>query len=126
MWKSFLCPWSYCSCSRTAWLARNEAAEKAAEQGNARLQSYPAWITDIVTGVESQVRNAMYNALEEGRIPRTHRSAPLDQVRLALKHTNLDGLGESLLAHFRTGTSKHFRWLHRVLTRKTDQLGCRW
>ncbi|KAH8610613.1 hypothetical protein ERJ75_001084300 [Trypanosoma vivax] len=33
---------------------RNEAADKAAEQGNAKPQSYPAWITDIVTGVERQ------------------------------------------------------------------------
>ncbi|SCU70140.1 RNase H, putative [Trypanosoma equiperdum] len=30
---------------------RNEAAEKEAEQGSAKPQSYPAWITDIVTGV---------------------------------------------------------------------------
>ncbi|KAH8608759.1 hypothetical protein ERJ75_001272800 [Trypanosoma vivax] len=31
---------------------RDEAADKAAEQGNAKPQSYPGWITDIVTGVE--------------------------------------------------------------------------
>ncbi|KAH8616770.1 hypothetical protein ERJ75_000446900 [Trypanosoma vivax] len=105
---------------------RNEAAGKAAEQGNAKPQSYPAWITDIVTGVERQVRNEMYRAFEEGRMPRTHRSALLDHVRPAPKHTKVDRLGESLLAQFRTGTSKHFGWLHRVLTRKTDQLECRW
>ncbi|KAH8619573.1 hypothetical protein ERJ75_000151500 [Trypanosoma vivax] len=46
-------------------------------------QSYPAWITDIVTGVERQVRNEMYRAFEEGRMPRTHRSALLDHVRPA-------------------------------------------
>ncbi|CCD19515.1 reverse transcriptase (RNA-dependent DNA polymerase), partial [Trypanosoma vivax Y486] len=105
---------------------RNEAADKATEQGNAKPQSYPAWITDIVTGVERQVRNEMYRAFEEGRMPRTHRSVLLDHVRPAPKHTKVDRLGESLLAQFRTGTSKHFGWLHRVLTRKTDQLECRW
>ncbi|KAH8610599.1 putative RNase H [Trypanosoma vivax] len=62
---------------------RNEAADKAAEQGNAKPQSYPAWITDIVTGVQRQVRNEMYRAFEEGRMPRTHRSALLDHVRPA-------------------------------------------
>ncbi|CCD20778.1 reverse transcriptase (RNA-dependent DNA polymerase), partial [Trypanosoma vivax Y486] len=105
---------------------RNEAADKAAEQGNAKPQSYPAWITDIVTGVERQVRNEMYRAFEEGRMTRTHRSALLDHVRPAPKHSKVDRLGESLLAQFRTGTSKHFGWLHRVLTRKMDQLECRW
>ncbi|KAH8617515.1 hypothetical protein ERJ75_000362800 [Trypanosoma vivax] len=105
---------------------RNEAADKAAEQGNAKPQSYPAWITDIVTGVERQVRNEMYRAFEEGRMPRMHRSALLDHGRPAPKHSKADRLGESLLAQFRTGTSKHFGWLHRVLTRKTDQLECRW
>ncbi|KAH8609673.1 putative RNase H [Trypanosoma vivax] len=105
---------------------RNEAADKAAEQGNAKPQLYPAWITDIVTGVERQVRNEMYRAFEEGRMPRTHRSALLDHVRPAPKHSKVDRLGESLLAQFRTGTSKHFGWLHRVLARKMDQLECRW
>ncbi|KAH8610317.1 hypothetical protein ERJ75_001114400 [Trypanosoma vivax] len=105
---------------------RNEAADNAAEQGNAKPQSYPAWITDIVTGVERQVRNEMHRAFEEGRMPRTHRSALLGHVRPAPKHTKLDRLGESLLAQFGKGTSKHFGWLHRVLTRKTDRLECRW
>ncbi|CCD15357.1 unnamed protein product [Trypanosoma congolense IL3000] len=105
---------------------RNEAADKAAEQGNAKPQMYPAWVTDIVTGVERQVRNEMYRSFEEGRMLRTHRSVLLDHVRPAPKHTKLDRLGESLLAQFRTGTSKHFGWLHRVLTRKTDRLECRW
>ncbi|KAH8610393.1 hypothetical protein ERJ75_001104300 [Trypanosoma vivax] len=105
---------------------RNEAADKAAEQGNAKPQSHPAWVTDIVTGVERQVRNEMYRAFEEGRMTRTHRSALLDHVRPAPKHTKVDRLGESLLAQFRTSTSKHFGWLHRVLTRKMDQLECRW
>ncbi|CCD21365.1 reverse transcriptase (RNA-dependent DNA polymerase), partial [Trypanosoma vivax Y486] len=105
---------------------RNEAADKAAEQGNAKPQSYPAWITDIVTGVERQVRTEMYRAFEEGRMPRTRRSALLDHVRPAPKHSKVDRLGESLLAQFRTGTSKHFGWLHRVLTSKMDQLECRW
>ncbi|CCD21030.1 hypothetical protein, conserved in T. vivax [Trypanosoma vivax Y486] len=105
---------------------RNEAADKAAEQGNTKPQSYPAWITDIVTGVERQVRNEMYRAFEEGRMPRTHRSALLDHVRPAPKHTKGDHLGESLLARFRKATSKHFGWLHRMPARKTDQLECRW
>ncbi|KAH8609405.1 hypothetical protein ERJ75_001206600 [Trypanosoma vivax] len=105
---------------------RNEAADKAAVQGNAKPQSYPAWVTHVVTGVERQVRNEMCRAFEEGRMPRTHRSVLFDHVRPAPKHTKLDRLGESLLAQFRTGTSKHFGWLHRVLTRKTDQLECRW
>ncbi|KAG8341483.1 hypothetical protein TRVL_07687 [Trypanosoma vivax] len=105
---------------------RNEAADKAAEQGNAKQQSYPAWVADIVTGVERQVRNEMYRAFEEGRMSRMHRSALLDHVRPAPKHSKLDRLGESLLAKFRTGTSKHFGWLRRVVTHKTDQLECRW
>ncbi|KAH8619226.1 putative Zinc finger C2H2 type [Trypanosoma vivax] len=105
---------------------RNEAADTAAEHGSAKPQSYPAWITDIVTGVERQVRNEMYRDFEEGRMPRTHRSALLGHVRPAPKHTKLDRLGESLLAQFGTATSKHFGWLHRVLTRKTDRLECRW
>ncbi|KAH8610354.1 hypothetical protein ERJ75_001106900 [Trypanosoma vivax] len=105
---------------------RNEAAGKAAEQGNAKPQSYPAWITDIVAVVERRVRNEMYRAFEEGRMPRSHRSALLDRVWPAPKHTKVDRLGESLLAQFRKGTSKHFGWLHRVLARKTDQLECRW
>ncbi|CCD12245.1 unnamed protein product [Trypanosoma congolense IL3000] len=105
---------------------RNEAADKSAKQGNAKPQMYPAWITDIVTGVERQVRNEMYRVFEEGRMLRTHRSVLLDYVRPAPKHTKLGRLGESLLAQFRTGTSKHFGWLHRVLTRKTDRLECRW
>ncbi|KAH8618270.1 hypothetical protein ERJ75_000293900 [Trypanosoma vivax] len=105
---------------------RNEAEDKAAEQGNAKPQGDPAWITDIVTGVERKVRNEMYRAFGEGRMPRTHRSALLDHVRPAPKHSKVDRLGELLLAQFRTGTSKHFGWLHRVLTRQTDQLECRW
>ncbi|CCD13168.1 unnamed protein product, partial [Trypanosoma congolense IL3000] len=104
---------------------RNEAADKAAERGNAKPQMYPAWITDIVTGVERQVRNEMYKDFEEGRMLRTHRSVLLDHVRPAPKHIKPGRLGESLLAQFRTGTSKHFGWLHRVLTRKTDRLECR-
>ncbi|KAG8341734.1 hypothetical protein TRVL_07437 [Trypanosoma vivax] len=105
---------------------RNEAADKAAEQGNAKPQSYPAWITDIVTGVERQVRKEMYRPFEDGRMPRTHCSVLFDHVRPAPKHSKAGLLCESLLAQFRTGISKHFGWLHRVLTRKTDQLECRW
>ncbi|CCD18626.1 hypothetical protein ERJ75_000336900 [Trypanosoma vivax] len=105
---------------------RNEAADKAAEQGNVKPQSHPAWITDIVAGVERKVRNEMCRAFEEGRMPRTHRSALLDHVGPAPKHAKVDRLGESLLVQFKTGTSKHFGWLDRVLTRKTDQLECRW
>ncbi|KAG8340775.1 hypothetical protein TRVL_08396 [Trypanosoma vivax] len=105
---------------------RNEAADKAGKQGNAKPQSYPVWITDIVTGVEGKVQNEMYRALEEGRMPRTHRSMLRDHVRPAPKHSKVDRLGESLLAQFRTGTSKHFGWLHRVLTRRMDQLECIW
>ncbi|KAG8340899.1 hypothetical protein TRVL_08274 [Trypanosoma vivax] len=105
---------------------RNEAADKAAEQGNAKQQSHPAWATDIVTGVESHVRNEMCRAFEEGRMPRTHRSELLDHVRPAPKHTKVDRMGGSLLAQFGKGASKRFGWLHRVLTRQTDQLECRW
>ncbi|KAH8616345.1 hypothetical protein ERJ75_000490700 [Trypanosoma vivax] len=68
----------------------------------------------------------MYSAFEEGRMPRTHHSALLDHVRPAAKRTKLHRLCESLLAQFGTYTSKHFGWLRRVLTRKTDQLECRW
>ncbi|KAH8605395.1 hypothetical protein ERJ75_001586000 [Trypanosoma vivax] len=105
---------------------RNEAADKAAEQGNVKPQSRPARATDIVAGVERKVRSEMHRAFEEGRMPRRHRSALLDHVRLAGKLTKLDRLCESLLALFRTGTSKHFGWLRRVSARKTDQLECRW
>ncbi|CCD15754.1 unnamed protein product [Trypanosoma congolense IL3000] len=80
----------------------------------------------MVTGVERQVRNEMHRSFEEGRMLRTHRRVLLDHIRPAPKHTKLDRLGESLLAQLRTGTSKHFGWLHRVLTRKTDRLECRW
>ncbi|KAH8616245.1 hypothetical protein ERJ75_000499000 [Trypanosoma vivax] len=68
----------------------------------------------------------MCRAFEEGGMPRTHRSTLLDHVRPAPKHSKVDRLGESLLAQFRTDTSKHFGWLRRVLARKTDQLECRW
>ncbi|CCD21781.1 hypothetical protein, conserved in T. vivax, (fragment), partial [Trypanosoma vivax Y486] len=105
---------------------RNEAADKAAEHGNAKPQSYPAWATDIVAGVERQVRNEMCRAHEEARTPRTHCSALLDRVRPAPKHTKLDRLCETLLAQFRSGTSKHFGLPHRVLARKTDRFECRW
>ncbi|KAH8612741.1 hypothetical protein ERJ75_000854800 [Trypanosoma vivax] len=105
---------------------RNEAADKAAEQGNAKPQSYPAWTTDIATGVERHVRNEMYRTFEEGQMPRTRRSVLLDHVRPAPKHSKPDRVREALLSQFRTGTSKHFGWLHGVLTRKADQLQCRW
>ncbi|KAG8341430.1 hypothetical protein ERJ75_000825400 [Trypanosoma vivax] len=59
-------------------------------------------------------------------MPRTHRSALLDHVGPAPKHTKLERMGESLLAQFGTGTSKHFGWLHRVLARRTDRFECRW
>ncbi|KAG8339488.1 hypothetical protein TRVL_09685 [Trypanosoma vivax] len=59
-------------------------------------------------------------------MPPTHRSALLDRVRPAPKHSKVDRLGESLLAQFRTSTPKHFGWLHGVLARQTDQMECRW
>ncbi|CCD12264.1 unnamed protein product [Trypanosoma congolense IL3000] len=68
----------------------------------------------------------MYRSFEEGRMPLTHRRVLLDHIRPALKHTKPGRLCESLLAQLRTGTSKHFGWLHRVLTRKTDRLENRW
>ncbi|KAG8341385.1 hypothetical protein TRVL_07788 [Trypanosoma vivax] len=105
---------------------RNEAADKAAEQGNAKPQSYSAWVADIFTEVERQVRNEMSRAFEEGRMPRTHRSALLDRVRPVTKHSKVDRLGDAALAQFRTGTSKHLGWIRRVLTRKTMRLECRW
>ncbi|KAH8609833.1 hypothetical protein ERJ75_001165000 [Trypanosoma vivax] len=104
----------------------NAAADKAAEQGTVKPQSFPAWVTDIVTGVERQVRNEMYRAFGEERMPRTHRNVLLDHVRPAPKQSKVDRLGESLLAQFRTGTSKHFGWPRQVLARKMDQLECRW
>ncbi|KAH8609726.1 hypothetical protein ERJ75_001176900 [Trypanosoma vivax] len=67
----------------------------------------------------------MCRAFEEEQMPRTHRSVPLDHVRQATKWSKVDRLGESFLAKFRAGTSKHFGWLHRLLTRQTDQLECR-
>ncbi|KAH8605646.1 hypothetical protein ERJ75_001605500 [Trypanosoma vivax] len=105
---------------------RSEASGTAAEQGNAKPQSHPVWATDVVTGVEGKVRNEMYRAFEEGRMPHTHRSVLLDRVRPAPKRTKLHRLGASLLAQFGKGTSKHFGWLRRVLTRKTGRLECRW
>ncbi|KAH8617282.1 hypothetical protein ERJ75_000398300 [Trypanosoma vivax] len=87
---------------------RNEAADRPAEQGNTGPQSYPAWATDIVTGVERQVRNEMYRAFEEGRMPRTHRSTLLDHVRPAPKHSILDLLAESLLLQFGKVATKYF------------------
>ncbi|KAH8608339.1 hypothetical protein ERJ75_001339000 [Trypanosoma vivax] len=105
---------------------RNQAADKAAEQGNAKPQSYPACATDIVTGVERQVRNEMYRAFGKGRMPRTNRSELFDRVRQAPKHTKLDRLCESLLAQLGAGTSKRFGWLRRVPARRTGQLKRRW
>ncbi|KAH8605237.1 hypothetical protein ERJ75_001635300 [Trypanosoma vivax] len=105
---------------------RNETEDKAAEHGNTKPQSCPAWVTGIVTGAERQVRNEICRAFEEARTPRTHRSALLDRVRPAPKRTMLDRLGESLLAQFGSGASKHFGLPHRVLARKADRLECRW
>ncbi|KAG8346711.1 hypothetical protein TRVL_02451 [Trypanosoma vivax] len=48
----------------------NGEADTAAEQGNAKPQSYPACIADIVTGVERQVRNEMCRAFEEASASR--------------------------------------------------------
>ncbi|KAH8614798.1 hypothetical protein ERJ75_000649800 [Trypanosoma vivax] len=86
----------------------NELAGKAAEQGNAKPQLHPARVTDIVTGVGRQVRNEMYRAFEDSRMPRTYRSVLLDHVWPATKNSKLDRLYESLLEQFRKGTSKHF------------------
>ncbi|KAH8615988.1 hypothetical protein ERJ75_000525600 [Trypanosoma vivax] len=74
---------------------RNEAADKAAERRNQKPQSYPAWIADIVTGVQKQMRHEMHRAFEEGGMPSTHRSALLGRVRQATNHTKVDRLGES-------------------------------
>ncbi|KAH8610565.1 hypothetical protein ERJ75_001086900 [Trypanosoma vivax] len=38
---------------------RNETEDKAAEQGNAKPQSRPAWVTGIVTGVERSAERDM-------------------------------------------------------------------
>ncbi|KAH8619448.1 hypothetical protein ERJ75_000158800 [Trypanosoma vivax] len=99
MYVNFQFVFSHCG------VPRNEAADKADEQENVRPQSHPAWVADVVAGVERQLQNEMYRTFEEGRMPRTHRSALLDHVRPA---------------------PKHFGWLHRVLTRKTGRLECRW
>ncbi|KAH8614915.1 hypothetical protein ERJ75_000639500 [Trypanosoma vivax] len=115
-----VCVFSHCG------VPRNQAADKAAEQGNAKPQSSPACATDIVTDVERQVRNEMYRAFGKGRMPRTNRSELFDRVRQAPKHTKLDRLCESLLAQLGAGTSKHFGWLRKVPARRTDQLKCRW
>ncbi|CCD21051.1 hypothetical protein, conserved, partial [Trypanosoma vivax Y486] len=64
----------------------------------------------------------MCRAFEEGRVPRTQRGAILDHGRPETRHSRPDRLSESLLEQFRTGTSKHFGWLHGVLTRKTGRL----
>ncbi|KAH8614442.1 hypothetical protein ERJ75_000686900 [Trypanosoma vivax] len=60
---------------------RTEAADKAAEQGHAKRQSHPAWTTDVVTGVEREMRDEMCRGFEEGRMRRAHRSALLGHVR---------------------------------------------
>ncbi|KAG8341330.1 hypothetical protein TRVL_07842 [Trypanosoma vivax] len=75
---------------------------------------------------EIKVWNGMYKAFEESRMPRMHRSVLLDHVRPAPENSKLDRLGESLLAQFSTGTSRHFGWLRRVVTRKADRLEGRW
>ncbi|KAH8606221.1 putative Reverse transcriptase (RNA dependent DNA polymerase) [Trypanosoma vivax] len=105
---------------------RDEAAGKAAEQGSAKPHSYPAWATDVVTGVEVKVRNEMYRAFGEDRAPRTHRSVLLNRVRPAPKHSKVDRIGEPLLAQFGTSTAKHFGWSRRVLTPKMGQMERRW
>ncbi|KAH8612715.1 hypothetical protein ERJ75_000865800 [Trypanosoma vivax] len=72
---------------------RNEAADKAAEQCNEKPQSYPAWITDIVTDIERQARNEMRRGFEERRMPPTHRSVPLERVRPPPTQSKVDRLG---------------------------------
>ncbi|KAH8609952.1 hypothetical protein ERJ75_001152100 [Trypanosoma vivax] len=71
----------------------NEATDKATEQGNTKPHSHPAWSADVVTGVEGKVRNEMYRAFREGRVPRMHHSVPLDRVRPAPKRSAVDRLG---------------------------------
>ncbi|KAH8618556.1 hypothetical protein ERJ75_000264200 [Trypanosoma vivax] len=89
-------------------VSRDDAQEKAAEQGNERPQSVSAWVTDSFTGVERQARNEMCRGFEEDRIPSTHRSALLERVRPGPTQSKADRLGGTLLAKFRTGTSKRF------------------
>ncbi|KAH8616686.1 hypothetical protein ERJ75_000455200 [Trypanosoma vivax] len=101
---------------------RNEAADKAAEQGNAKPQSSPACVTDIVTGMERQVRDEAYRVFEEGQMPRTHQSVPLDHDRPALKHTKLDRVREALLSQFAAGSPQQFASLRVVVARKLDRL----
>ncbi|KAH8619411.1 hypothetical protein ERJ75_000168900 [Trypanosoma vivax] len=101
---------------------RNEAGDKAAERGNAGTQSYPAWVADVATGVERQMRNEVHRPFEEGRMPRTHRSALLGHVRPAPKHSKLDalnrkeagaGLGEQV------GTMAAHPWCEKALGHET-------
>ncbi|KAG8339597.1 hypothetical protein TRVL_09576 [Trypanosoma vivax] len=51
---------SHCGCHATRRQTRQPSRE------NAGTQSYPAWVADIVTGVERGVRNEMHRAFEDG------------------------------------------------------------
>lgn len=67
-----------------------------------------------------------YEAVEMGHGPHTFRSALEDHLRPAPKDSALNRVGESVMAQFRTGTSKHFGWLHRTLPSSVDLQQCRW
>eukprot|EP00796_Vickermania_ingenoplastis_P012730 gene12730-8679_t len=107
-------------------IPRNEAVDKAAAEGRGLPQRYPAWITDIVTGIKRVCRRAADATFDDGGGPITYRSTLLQHIHPAPKRLGFDRNGQSLLAQFFTGTSRHFGWLQRVLTRSTRQLHCRW
>ncbi|KAG8342843.1 hypothetical protein TRVL_06328 [Trypanosoma vivax] len=104
---------------------RSEAADKAAEQGNAKPQPYPACVADIVTGGREAGAERDEQGLWGGPDV-AHASQYATGSPSASAKALQGGSSGSLLAQFRTCTSKHFGWLHRVLTRQTDQVDSRW
>nr|CAJ16969.1 hypothetical protein Tb10.v4.0258 [Trypanosoma brucei brucei TREU927] len=107
-------------------ITRDDKVDELENKGSHIPQTYHARITNIVTGMTRQLCNHAQFHFAEGRGPNTHRSTLLNHIKPTRKKKELEREGESLLAQFRTWTSKHFGWLHRVITRKVEELECRW
>ncbi|RNE95217.1 Tvingi protein, partial [Trypanosoma conorhini] len=107
-------------------VARNERVGTAADQGHAMPQRYPAWITDIITGVKRRCRRKELAVHEAGEGPKTHRTALLGHIRPTPKTLSLNRVGEAVMAQFRTGSSARFGYLYRIINSEEELLHCRW
>lgn len=105
---------------------RYEKVDKIAAKGSKLPQTYPAWIADTGTAVRRRRRNSEYQSFDSGDGPSTYRSELLGHIHPAPKKMIYSRLGQSLLAPFHTGASKHFGWAKCVLTHTKYYLECRW